>query len=427
MSKNNPMRRWSIWFTLVLAFVTVFFHRLAIGVVADDLSIDLGLTGKSLANLTSMTFYAYALMQIPVGIMVDSVGVRKFCALGTLLTGVASIMFGLSSNLVVSYAARFMVGLGTSVIIISILKIQMTWFKPKQFSTLCGLTSLFGNMGAFLATLPLAYLVIQVGWRNSFHVMGAISILLSLLIWIIVRDHPEGLEPEYKSSRNMLEGIKKVLLNPYTWPPFAIMFFMVGSMTAILGLWGIPYLMHVYDISKAHAAGYLSFASIGFMVGGPIVGWLSDLLNGEIKRILAVAISIFTGIWIYMTIAGGKPPVQLLPIIFFMLGFTTICHILSFTNVKNVNDPAYTGTATAIINVGEFIGGSLLSFSIGVFLDYGWTGAINSGNRVYEATQYQYVFAFISLLSLCSLASLIFMKGKEAKRKDLNEKSNVAL
>ncbi|SCY27363.1 MFS transporter [Alkaliphilus peptidifermentans] len=426
MRNDSSIRKWTIWFVLVMAFITVFFHRLAISVVADDLILDLGLTGKGLGNLTSMTFYGYALMQIPVGIMVDSIGVRKICTWGTLLTGIGSILFGLSSTLIISYLARFIVGLGTSVIIISILKIQMTWFKPSQFSTLCGLTSLFGNMGAFLATLPLAFLVLQVGWRNSFYVMGLISIVLSFLIWLIVRDYPEGMEPEYK-KRNIGKGIKTVLLNPYTWPPFSIMFLMVGSMTAILGLWGIPYLMHVYEITKSQAAGYLSFVSIGFMVGGPIVGWLSDRLNGEIKRILAVAISLFTLIWIYMAFVGGKPPIEILPIIFFALGATTICHILSFTNVKDVNDPAFTGSATAIINVGEFIGGSFLSFAIGLFLDFGWRGRVVDGGRIYEANQYQFVFAFIGLLSLVSLGSLMFMKGKETKRKGLNAENNIAI
>lgn len=428
MELHLSKRRWSIWITLVIAFITVFFHRLAISVMADDLIRDLNLTGKSLGNLTAMNFYAYALMQIPVGIMVDTIGVRKICTLGTLITGIGSILFGLSSSVSMAYSARFLVGLGTSVIIVSIIKVQTVWFKKEQFSTLSGLTSLSGNLGALLATFPLAYLVLWVGWRNSFHLMGVMSIFMAIAIWVIVRDIPaEAADSKEHSFREILKGVKSVVKNPYTWPPFAIMFLMVGSMTAILGLWGVPYLMHVYGMTKAQAAGNLSLVAIGFMTGAPVVGYLSDALNGEIKRILFIATGLFTSIWAYIAITGGKPNEMYLPFIFFIMGVTTICHILAFTNVKDVNSPALAGSSAAIINVGEFVGGSLISFLIGVFLDYGWRGNLLDGTRIYGANQYQKVFVAIAIIGLLSMISTLFMKGKEEKVKKINEMGRATL
>ncbi|WP_051569399.1 MFS transporter [Alkaliphilus transvaalensis] len=424
MDKSYHRRKWSIWGILVLAFVAVFFHRLAMGVVADDLIRDLSLTGKTLGNLTSMNFYAYALMQIPVGIMVDTIGVRKICSWGTLLTGIGSIMFGLANSLLVAYIARFLVGIGTSVIIISILKVQSIWFKPEKYSTLSGYTSFFGNFGAFLATVPLAYVVLNIGWRNSFLLMGITSVIISIAIWFIVRDHPSELGYDVlikpKGNKNIWKGLKEVITNPYTWPPFAIMFFMVGSTTAIIGLWGMPYLMHVYHISKTQAAGYLSFVSIGFIIGAPIVGKVSDYLRGEIKRILSFATIIYLSIWGYMAFMGGQPPLHQIPFIFLLIGFSTICHILAFTNVKEVNDENFAGSAAAIINVGEFVGGSLLSLGMGVILDLGWQGTTVDGASVYSANQYQMVFIIMAVMALVSFLATLAMKGKTTRRNDLN-------
>ncbi|KAB3530451.1 MFS transporter [Alkaliphilus serpentinus] len=422
-------RKWSIWTTLVIAFITVFFHRMAISVMADDLIRDLNLTGKTLGNLTSMNFYAYALMQIPVGIMVDTIGVRKISSLGMLITGIGSILFGFSSTISMAYIARFMVGLGTSVIIVSIIKVQTIWFRREQFSTLSGFTSLSGNLGALLATFPLAYLVMGVGWRKSFQLMGVMSLIMALAIWLIVKEKPDGEADKKKafSFESITNGLKTVITNPYTWPPFAIMFLMVGSMTAILGLWGVPYLMHVYDMSKAQAAGNLSLVAIGFMLGGPMVGYLSDFLKGEIKRILFAATGLFTFIWAFIAMAGGKPNAVYLPIIFFMLGVTTICHILAFTNVKDVNPDSLTGSAAAIINVGEFVGGSLLSFLIGVFLDYGWGGTIQNGTRIYSVDQYQKVFIAIAIIGFFSMISTLLMKGKEKKVNIIHEEGSLTL
>lgn len=431
MNRRYHRRSWWIWGVLVVAFVAVFFHRLSIGVVSDDLIRDLGLSGKMLGNLTSMNFYAYALMQIPVGVMVDVVGVRKICTLGTLLTGIGSIIFGMAINTPMAYFARFIVGIGTSVIIVSILKVQAQWFKPKDFSTLSGYTSFFGNIGALLATFPLAYLVVSIGWRNSFYFMGIASIILSIGIWFIVRDHPSELgfsiESQPVKTKGVLEGLKGVLLNPYTWPPFMIMFFMVGATTAIIGLWGIPYLMHVYEITKSQAAGYLSFVSLGFIVGAPMVGKGLDIMDGDIKRILKIATACYTILWVYMTIMGGRPPLGQIPILFFLIGFCTIWHILVFTNVKEVNDSNFAGSAAAIINVGEFVGGSILSFGIGLLLDYGWKGRIIEGIRIYDARQFQGVFAVMAIMAFVSFTATLALGRKSKIKDDLYDGKSTAL
>lgn len=431
MGSRYDKRKWFVWGILVIAFVAVFFHRLSMGVVSKELIKELGLTGKMLGSLTSMNYYAYALMQIPVGIMVDTIGVRKICAWGTLLTGVGSILFGLAWNVPLAYFSRFIVGIGTSVIIVSILKVQSLWFAPEDYSTLSGYTSFFGNMGALLATFPLAYLTLQIGWRNSFYIMGAVSIILAIGIYVIVRDHPGELGHRMNrrpvQNKNPLLGIRAVLLNPYTWPPFFLMFFMVGTTTAIVGLWGIPYLTHVYGISDLEASRSLSFVSLGFIAGAPLVGKCLALFKGDIKRLLNVATATYTALWLYMAIMGGKPPFNQIPIIFFLVGFCTIWHILAFTNVKEVNDSDFAGSASAIINVGEFIGSSVLSFGIGVLLDFGWKGQALEGARIYDANQYQAVFTLLAVMALISLGATLLIGEKSKTKGDLNEGNSPAL
>jgi len=415
MTKNYNFYRWSIWGILVLAFITVFFHRLSIGSVADDLSRDLGISGGILGNLTSMNFYAYALMQIPVGIMVDTIGVRKICTVGTILTAIGSIFFGLSRNIELAYISRFMVGIGTSVIIVSIMKVQTQWFNPRKFSTLSGLTSFFGNIGALFATFPLTYLVISIGWRNTFHMLGIISIILAVGIYIIVRDNPEELgfsaNNKIERDKKLREGVIEVIKNKHTWPNFFLILSLTGSTTAVLGLWGIPYIAHVYDVTKQSASWYLSFLSFGFIIGAPIVGRLSDKLNGEIKKILYVTTSLFTLTWVYILIIfDGKPPIVQLPFIFFVIGLCVITHILVFTNVKEVNDIRFSGIASSIVNVGEFVGSSILSLTIGIILDKGWTGKILDGARVYNTIDYKRAFTLIILAGIISIISVIKMK-----------------
>lgn len=412
--KNYNFHRWSIWGILVAAFITVFFHRLSMGAVADDLNRELGISGASLGNLTSMTFYSYALMQIPVGIMVDTVGVRKICSLGMAITAIGSVLFGFANGIILAYISRFIIGIGTSVIIVSIMKVQTQWFHAKKFSTLSGITSFCGNFGALLATFPLTYLVLFIGWRSTFFILGVITIFIAAGIFILVRDTPEelGFQSIHKSvsNKDLKRGILDVIKNKYTWPNFIVIFSLVGSTTAVLGLWGIPYISQVYSITKQDASWYLSFISFGFIIGAPIVGKLSDFLCGEIKKILYVTTSTFTLVWVYiLVIFNGKPPMGQLPVLFFILGLCVITHILVFTNVKEVNDVSFSGIATAIVNVGEFIGSSLVSLMVGLILEKNWSGEIINGVKIYSLKDYRMAFIFIIAAGVISILGVFLM------------------
>jgi len=314
-----------------------------------------------------------------------------------------------------------MVGIGTSVIIVSIMKVQAQWFSAKKFSSLSGLTSFFGNMGAMLATFPLTYLVISIGWRSTFFMLGISSLITAIGIFIIVRDTPEELGfdavQKRETNKNIKVGLLEVVKNKYTWPNFFLIMTLVGSTTAILGLWGIPYMVHVYDITKQQAAGYLSFLSFGFILGAPIVGKLSDALDGEMKRILYITTITFTLVWSYILVGfNGKPPISHMPIIFFILGLCVISHILVFTNVKEVNDINFSGIASAIVNVGEFVGSSILSLVIGITLDRGWSGDVIDGVRIYHVEDYKKAFLLIIIAGIISIVSVGAMKDVSARK-----------
>jgi len=411
------INRWVSWGILVFGFVIVFFHRLAIGSVADQLMFDLNLDSVQIANLAAMTFYGYALMQLPVGIMVDTIGVRKICTIGMAVTAVGSFIFGFSHLIYLSYFARLLVGIGTSVIIVSVMKLQATLFPKNMYSTLSGLTSLFGNFGAFFATIPLTYIALNFGWRDTFVILGIITVLLSIAIFLFVKEQPQS---DRGSRINIREGVKFVLTNKKNYPNFFIMVFFVGSLTAVLGLWGNGYLKTVYRMNGEKAAYYLSFITYGFIVGAPIVGKVSDLLGGEIKKILIFASSGYALLWLYIIVFfKGQPPVNQWPVIFFLMGIFMICHILVFSNVKNVNPLKYTGIAISVVNIGEFVGSGFISLSMGYLIK-----RLNaSGYSSEEVFKIAMILVLVS--ALLSFISVLFMNGKENVYEDIEYQESI--
>ncbi|CEO12762.1 transporter [[Clostridium] sordellii] len=121
--------KWSIWWVLTISFVLVLFLRMSTAVISDNLSNELGFNSIEISNIASFTLYSYAFMQIPAGVIIDKFGARNISSLGMIIAGLGSILFGFIQNIELAYLSRVMVGAGTSVILLSMFKVQENWFK----------------------------------------------------------------------------------------------------------------------------------------------------------------------------------------------------------------------------------------------------------------------------------------------------------
>lgn len=407
---NYNFYKWRVWSILAISFVMSLFHRGAIGVISGDLSRDLGLTATELGNVASITFYTYAFMQIPAGLLLDYLGYKRISYYGALVTGIGSILLGIATNVTIAYGGRLLVGLGTSVIFISVLKAQTIWFKKDDFTKASGKLSFIGNLGGVIATFPLAILVSFMGWRLAVILMGSICVLIAIIIKFYIKNSPReyGFEPqgiELKSIKiNVFKSIREVLKLKATWRNFFVLFTLVGCTTTITGLWGINYLTAVYGVSTTKASFYVAFIVYGLVCGSLFVDKATMIFKKNIiiyPRIAAILNSVF---WIYILfIRKGMPTLFELSIIFFFVGFFAMAHIVAFTDINNYCNIENSGLASSIVNSGEFIGSSIISLIIGFILDLGWNGNIIDGIRVYSKSQYIgsfYIFIIISLIGV---------------------------
>lgn len=424
---NNQIKklmayRWLVWGILCLAYVVVFFHRVAPAVVADNLMSEFGVTGAALGNLGAVYFYVYMLMQIPSGVLADTLGARMTVTVGSLVAGVGSIIFGLAPGITLGYIGRFFVGLGVSVVFIAILKVQSQWFKESEFGTMSGLTSFIGNGGAVLAGTPLAIAVTMYSWRTVFVAIGIVTMLIAVLAYIIVRNKPEdmglpsiarveGREMRQQDRKpDIMKGLKTVLSNKYTWPGFFAFAGLFGSLIAFTGMWGVPYLMAVYGFDKTRASSYTMIAMVGLMVGSLIVGTVSDRMGKRKLPFLIYAVAYFIVWVIFVFWNGGKPPASVLYPLFFMMGFTVPGFVLSWAAGKEVNPPQVSGIATGTVNIGGFLGSSIMQPLLGYVLDKNWTGQIINGTRIYSLAAYQKAFMLCLVAIGIAIISILFLK-----------------
>jgi sugar phosphate permease len=408
-------RRWLIWSVLALSFFIVLFHRIAPGVVADRLMADFAVGGAAVGVLTSIYFYMYAVMQVPAGVLADTLGARKTVAIGTMVAGVGSLVFGLAPTLEVAYAGRFLVGLGVSVIFVATLKFQVNWFRAAEFGTVSGLLMVVGNLGSVMATSPVALLAQTLGWRLTFMLIGGATCLVAVAVWQLVRDTPAELGLSSRtgafapsgSSRTSSSGqarrrpflveARSVLANSQTRAGFLGLFGTMGSYLTFVGLWAVPYLMHSYGMDRFEASNYLLAATLAVLISAPLFGYVSDRVLRQRRLPILMLGALTCTAWLAFSLwDGGRPPAWTLYPLFLILGFSGGIVTLILTAVKEASPPAVAGLAMGTANVGAFLCAAALQPAVGYLLDSYWLGAMEAGARVYPVAGYQVAFWIIA-------------------------------
>ena len=368
--------RRTVFAILLAGYVLSFFHRTAPAAIAAELQRAFDIPSAVLGTLAATYFYVYTLLQIPVGVLADTVGPRRLLVGGSLVAGLGSLAFALAPTWEVAAVGRTLVGMGVSVAFIAILKINATWFEARRFATLNGVTMFAGNLGAVVAGAPLAWIVTQASWRAVFVALGALSLALALATWWRVRDRPEmlGYAPVAPpqppgAALDWRAALATVLANPATWPAFVVNAGIGGCYLAFAGLWAVPWLEHAYGYPRVVAAQHASLLLLGVAVGAVAIGVVSDRLGNRrgVMRFCTVAFALSWLPWL----AHVAWPLPATLAWFFAMGLLIPGFTLSWTIAKEVNRPEHSGIATSVVNTGIFLGTGILQPLVGWAIDRG--------------------------------------------------------
>jgi sugar phosphate permease len=400
--------RWLIFWVLAASYVLVYFHRLCPAVVAVDMMHDLQAGGALLGLLGSAYFYPYAIMQLPAGLLSDSWGPRRTITWFFTLAFAGSLLLGLAPSLLWAIIGRALVGLGVSMLFVSTMKVLAEWFRVKEFATMTGILMAMGGVGTLAAATPLALISTMIGWRFAFVAVGIVTLLLAILVWLFVRDRPADLgwpspsESSGPSPQNigLLEGMKIVLTYPRFWPVAIWFFFDCGIFFSFGGLWGGPYLMQVYDLTKAQAGQILSMLAVGMIVGSPLLSFLSDRIFKGRKPVLIVSSFFLFCLTALLAFCTDELSHLGLYFICFGLGiFSSAIVVIGFTTTKELFPVQIAGTSTGLVNIFPFAGGAVFQPLLGYILE--------SHGRVEDAfTLAGYKQAFF-VLFVCGLIAFL--------------------
>lgn len=414
---NSLVRlRWTAFFIVGLAYVLSFFHRFAPAAISGDLQQAFLASGTELGGLAATYFYVYMLMQIPTGVLVDTLGSRRVVVIGGWVAGIGSILFGMADTLAIASTGRLLVGLGVSVTFIALLKLNAAWFHDRHFASMTGATILLGNMGSLLAAAPLAWALTYVSWRTAFVAVGILSLLLALLAWQLVRNHPgeaglpslrelDGKAAHPPHQGHWYDGLLIVLKNRATWPGLWVNMGIAGSLFAFGGLWAVPFLRDVYGMDRAAATDHTTLLLAGFAVGAFFIGTLSDRIGRRKPLMIAGALA-YCLCWLPLLFGEGLSTAANYSL-FFAMGLFAPSFTLSWSCAKEVNPPALSGMSTSVVNVGAFLGTAIMQPLVGWAIDRAHAG---SADVPMGLADYQNGIAILLAFSLMGLVATLFVR-----------------
>jgi sugar phosphate permease len=379
MRPPTPQRdphRWTVFCIISGVYFLAYFHRASTSVIVPDLIRTFQADATGLGLMSSMYFYLYALEQPVVGHLSDRLGPRRVVGLWSLVAAGGCILFGLAPTMGWASVGRALIGFGVGGVFIPGMKAFAQRFHRGEFARITGLFLAMGNVGAVMATAPLAWMAHAWGWRPSFLMIGAVTLVLAGLTLWVVREGTGGGERSVDRETaaappsTTWKVALRILGSCRFWILFSIFFGLFGAYGALQGLWATPFLMSVLGMDRIEASLLNMLIPAGFIVGAPLVGWLVDRPGRGKTQVLAITLIAETLLWVAIArIAGGLGTVGM-ALVLAALGLTVGGMATVFwALVRDATPAPILGLTTGMLNLAPFLGSALLQVWTGAILD----------------------------------------------------------
>ncbi len=416
-NKYRSMTGWFVWIIAALFYSYEFFIRISPAAMVSHLMKSFAVDAATLGTISALYYYAYAAMQIPVGILFDRYGVQKLLTVAALMVTIGSILFATTNNLLLAEIGRVIMGAGSAFSFVGCIKLAVNWFALRRLAIIVGLTNFMGVFGATFAEAPLSYAVDQIGWRQAMLWVGIAGAFIALLISLIVKDKPRSRDKQKRAEeiaydelhkQKMFEGLKLILKSKQAWLVSIFGCLMVAPISAFAELWANPFLVSYEHLRQVEAAGLSTFIYIGISIGGPMLGWISGDI-GRRKPIMFIgAIGAFLCLMVILLI-----PIKsrfVLGDLLFMFGFFSSSMLLIFAMNTEGNPKWAAGVAIGFTNMLVMLGGTIFQPLIGLFLDIESKTNMVTNMSVVPSSAYQKALFILPVCQIAAFILLFFIK-----------------
>ncbi|MBU0743951.1 MAG: MFS transporter [Gammaproteobacteria bacterium] len=417
---KNSTLGWIICTLAAIFYCYEYLLRIAPSVMVPELMQTFQATATEFGILSAFFYFAYTPMQIIVGMLLDLYGPRRILTLAVITCTIGSYVFSISDIILVAAIGRALIGFGSAFAFVCVLKLTHSWLPQRFFALFVGLATALGMLGAIFQITILGSFVQNLGWKQTINIGTIVGVCLVPLIWLIVRDKPEdrasrknkiNTKPQYYET---FIGFLKILKNPQMWINGFIGCLMYLSLSAFAEMWGIRSLTVIYQTSVYSAGLACSLVFLGWLVGSPLIGYISDITN---SRKIPIAVGcLISSILIALIIYLPQMNMKLLYTLTFLFGVFSSCEVLCFAVSSENNPKTLIATASAFTNFLIMISGSTAQPLVGKILDAAWSGRTLDGIRIYSAANYQLALTILPIGFLLGFVLTFWLKETGHKK-----------
>ncbi len=387
-----------------------YYLRVAPSVIQPQLMETFNISQAGLGTLIAYYYLAYVPLQIPVGLMMDYWGPRRVLTFACLCCALGTFVFAGTESIWMAKAGRFMVGFGSAFAYVGVLKIANLWLPHKYFAMMAGLCTALGMFGAMSGGILMAKFIHLTGWQQALYSSAIIGIILSVVLWCVIRDRSErelvNLARASHKGASIWTELLEVVKTKQLWINGIIGCLTFLPLTAFAEFWSVSYLERV-GLTKDAAALGSSMVFLGFAVGGPLWGRVSDLIRSRRQPLMLG--SIISAAFAVYIINSATTSLPILFSVMFMLGFFSSAQILVFAVGEDNCRPGMSATTVSFTNFLVMLGGFALQPLVGIVLDYLQT--VNAqGKLVITVTDFKLALLVLPLGLIAAAALTFFTK-----------------
>lgn len=408
---------WLIWALGAGFFFYKYLVQVSPSVMTNDLMRTFQINGTGLGNLSAFYFYAYLVMQIPVGVLLDRYSPRLLTAIAIFLCSASTYVFAHTTSLGLACLARALIGTGAAFAAVSCFKLATLWFSAQRFALVSGLCMTAAMLGGVFGQMPLSLLSNAVGWRMALEIISVIGVVLGTLYFLIVRDKPETNSANVSIDNGSAWGnFLSVITSKQAWLLSLYSGLAFAPVSVFGGLWGVPFLETAYGLSRNTSAFAVSWIFIGFAIGAPFFGWFSDYI-GRRKPVLYGGTSIALAFMLLALYSPSANPL-LLSIFLFCFGFGASGFFTCFAMIRELFCLGLAGTVLGIMNTFDSVCEALFEPVVGAVLDLTWDGVKVDGVPLFSNAGYHTALLLLPIALGVALSLLFFIEETWCKPVD---------
>jgi MFS family permease len=402
-----------------------YLLRIAPSVMESSLRAHFNLSATGFGFLSSIYYFAYVPMQLPVGVLLDRYGPKRLLTVACFICVVGTFLFTGTETYWVAALGRFLVGFGSAFAFVGVLKLATIWLPENRLAMASGMTSALGPIGAMLGDNFLELFVHHIGWIKTLNMTALFGIALTIVLWFGIHDR-QGRHRQHGTVSSFKDGLVDlgiIIRNKQIWVNGMYGCLVYLPTTVFAELWGIPYMVHAHGMTTHAAAVANSFLFLGFILGAPLMGYISDRLARRKFPMLFGAAGAAVIMMTILYIPGlSESSIQYL---MFLLGLLYSSQAIVFAVGRELSPGEAAGTAMAVTNMVVMLGAMFLQPLVGHLLDFSLSthlgdsvNQVGTGlenlQKLYTVDDYQFALSIIPVGILIAAILTFFLKETHA-------------